>query len=408
MNPRYSRRKFLGTSAGAAALSLYAPSLIRAQTTPIAIGTLAPMTGGGGPFGPEIAAAHRLVVDQVNSAGGINGREIRLTQEDSETNPEAAIRAARKLVDADGVMAVIGTWSSSVTLGIMPVCQEAGVIQMCISAATEIAKADRKGLVYNFQPLSPAWGKAIGELALKSDLRSFGVMGLNNDFTVSMIESFVDAIEEGGGKLMTPAFLYNGAQTSYRAEVEKLIEGDPDAVFIPSYVTDFTAVFRELYQAGYEGRVLTISVSTGPQFKKSVGVAAEGILHGFPVPPVGSNTYDAYLKLVGKIPNGEVQNPMGCAAYDQINVLLLAIAIAESDAAVAGKIRVVANGPGTQISNVQDGLAALERGEAIEYIGASSEVRFKDDSGTLLSRDFMLYEIQDGKDVPIHQMTVES
>lgn len=405
-----SRRGFLGSLAAGSLFPLAAVGPASTQTRPIRIGTLTPMTGGGGPFGPEIAEAHRKVVDLVNANGGILGRQIALTQEDSETNPEAGIRAARKLVDADGVMAVIGTWSSSVTLGIIPLCQEANVIQMCISAATQIEKVDKKGLVYNFQPLSPAWGKAIGELAIDRGFRSFAVMGLNNDFTTSMIDSFVAAVSAGGGNMVTSAFLYNEAQNSYRSEVGKLIEGNPDAVFIPSYVTDFTAVYRELYQSGYAGKVFTLSVSTGPQFKKAVGDAAEGVFHGFPVPPVDSDTYNAYLRFVGVEPNGEVQRPMGCAAYDQINTLLLGIASAGTDDVDVVKvhIRKIANGPGTKVTTVPEGLAALAAGQQIEYVGASSAVDFKPDSGTLVSRDFMLYQIKDGKDVPVKKLTVNS
>ncbi len=91
---------------------LAAPFVLRqatAQDGPIRLGSLTPNTGGGSPFGPEIAEAHRVVVDLVNASGGVDGREIILTQENSETNPEVAVRAARKLIDADRVIAILGT-----------------------------------------------------------------------------------------------------------------------------------------------------------------------------------------------------------------------------------------------------------------------------------------------------------
>jgi branched-chain amino acid transport system substrate-binding protein len=404
MSPVFARRQFLfAAAAGTAMPHLSRPAL---ASDPIRIGTLAPMTGGGAPFGPEIADAHRRVVNLVNSSGGIGGRQIQLIQENSETNPESAIRAARKLVDVDRVMAIIGTWSSSVTLGIMPLCQEANVIQMCTSAAVEIPKRDKKGLVFNFQPLSPAWGKAIGSLAMRRNLKTYAVMALNNDFTLSMVEAFAAEVKAGGGKMLGEPIVYNDGQGSYRAEVAKAIGHKPDAIFIPGYVTDFTAVYRELYRAGYKGVVVTISAATGAAFKQAVGPAANGILHGFPVPPVGGDTYNAYLRFVGVEPNGQVQNSIGCAAYDQINVLLLAIASAGGvdPNVVKEHIRRVANGPGTKVTTVPQGLAALKAGQAIDYVGASSDVQFKPDSGTLVSRDFMLYEIKDGKDSVIERV----
>lgn len=400
----FKRRQILISVAAGAAVSM--PIRMAWAADPIRIGSLSPLTGGGAPFGPEIADAHRRVVALVNAAGGIGGRPIELIQENSETNPEPAIRAARKLVDVDKVCAVIGTWSSSVTLGIMPLCQDANIVQMCTSAATDIAKRDKKGLVFNFQPLSPSWGKAIGSLALKRNLKSFGVMALNNDFTLSMVEAFAAEVKAGGAKMLGDPIVYNDGQGSYRAEVAKVMDYKPDAIFVPGYVTDFTAVFRELYRAGYKGTVVTISAATGPAFKQAVGTAANGILHGFPVPPVGGQSYNAYLRFVGVEPNGQVQNSIGCAAYDQINLLLLAIASAGTSDPNVFKthIRKIANGPGTKVTTVAQGLAALKRGEALDYVGASSDIQFKPDSGSLVSRDFMLYEIKDGKDVVIERV----
>src|SRR3546814_795196 len=131
------------------------------------IASLTPNTGGGAPFGPEIAEAHRKVVDLVNGNGGVLGRQVVLTQENSETNPEAAVRAARKLIDVDQVIAILGTWASSVTIGIMPLCQDANVLQFFTSSSEDVPKGDRKGLTFNFQPLNSAWGTAIARLAVR-------------------------------------------------------------------------------------------------------------------------------------------------------------------------------------------------------------------------------------------------
>jgi len=164
MHSTITRRAALKGGAAMLAGTLAAPAILRAAET-VNVGSLTPNTGGGGPFGPNITAAHKYVADLVNAQGGILGREISLTQENSETNPETAARAADKLINVNGVLAILGTWSSSVTLGIMPKCQEAGVIQMCTSSSSDIPVRDEKGLVFNFQALSPVWGRAIGNLA---------------------------------------------------------------------------------------------------------------------------------------------------------------------------------------------------------------------------------------------------
>ena len=99
MTRRIKRRTFVKTAAAAAASSLLVPRFaLGAQ--PINVGSLTPNTGGGGPFGPKITAAHKKVTDMVNEAGGILGREVALYQDNSETNPETAIRAAAMFVSA--------------------------------------------------------------------------------------------------------------------------------------------------------------------------------------------------------------------------------------------------------------------------------------------------------------------
>jgi neutral amino acid transport system substrate-binding protein len=229
-------------------------------------------------------------------------------------------------------------------------------------------------------------------------------MALNNDFTRSMLEAF--EVTVGAELIQKPAFYYNAGQSSYRSEVTQLIEGSPDAVFVPSYVTDWTAVYKELFRQGYEGAVITTSLATGSDFKTAVGDAADGILHGFPVPPIGSAGYKEYLIEAGLEDTGEVQHPFGTAGRDQMTSLLLAIEASQSDdpTVIAKAMWDVTTGEGkTAVTNLVDGLAALRAGEKINYSGASGSLEF-DGEGMVLGRDFQLSEIQGGKDVVLSRL----
>ena len=403
MSYKITRRTALLSASAFAAAGVFAPAVLRAAE-PINIGSLTPNTGGGGPFGPKITASHKRVVELVNGQGGVLGRQINLFQENSETNPETAVRAADKLINVNKVIGILGTWSSSVTLGIMPKCQEAGVIQMCTSSSADIPIRDEKGLVFNFQALSPVWGRAIANLALRRGFKTFNQMALNNDFTRSMMDGFTEVV--GTERQLQEPFYYNGGQSSYRSEVTQLIEKNPDAVFIPSYVTDFTAVYKEIFRQGYEGQVITVSISTGSKFKDAVGGAADGIIHGLPVPPITSPAYAQYLKETGLEDTGGVQHPFGTAGRDQMSTLLLAVEKAGTTdtAKVAKAMWEVTTGEGKEtVHNVTDGLAAIRAGKVINYSGASSSVEF-DAEGMVLGRDFQLAEIKGGKDVVIERL----
>lgn len=117
----------------AGASLLATPSLVRAQGAPIRLGTLTPLTGAGGPYGPVMANCVRAVINEVNGAGGVLGRQVQLVSEDDQTNPEAGLRAARKLIDVDQVAAIMGTWASAVTTAVAPLCWESRTFLATVS-----------------------------------------------------------------------------------------------------------------------------------------------------------------------------------------------------------------------------------------------------------------------------------
>src|SRR2546423_15457259 len=109
---RVSRRRFLVGAAALAGVGAV-PAVVRAQGASIRLGTLTPLTGAGGNYGPSMRKAMEWGAEQINAAGGVNGRKIQLFSEDDQTNPEAAVRAARNLIDVDNVAAIKGTRGST-------------------------------------------------------------------------------------------------------------------------------------------------------------------------------------------------------------------------------------------------------------------------------------------------------
>src|SRR2546425_3882897 len=117
-----TRRDLLKAS-GTAGLVLSAPALLSAQSKePIPIGTLSPLTGAGGSYGPDMQRSVVAVVERINKAGGINGRPIQLFHEDDQTNAEAGARAARQLIDVNKGGAIASPWASAEAPGGKPAC----------------------------------------------------------------------------------------------------------------------------------------------------------------------------------------------------------------------------------------------------------------------------------------------
>src|SRR5258705_12748258 len=107
-----TRRQLLQAS-GTAGLVLSAPAFLTAQSKePIPIGTLCPLTGAGGAYGPDMQKAIVTVAERINKSGGIHGRPVQIFSEDSQTNPEAAVRAPRKLLDVNRVVRLMSKVAS--------------------------------------------------------------------------------------------------------------------------------------------------------------------------------------------------------------------------------------------------------------------------------------------------------
>lgn len=399
-----SRRAVLGGLAAAP----FAPylALALAQTAePIRIGVLAPLTGGGGPYGPDIVKAAKIAADQINGAGGVlGGRRFELFVEDDETSATSAVRAARKLLDIDKVLAVTGVWGSASILAVRPVVIEKNVVLTCLGSADEVTQGDTKGLVWRFQAKGSTWGEPAARAIVKAGFKQVGLLALQNPFVSSMIPSFIKTVEAGGAKLVSNVE-FKPDQPTYRAEIEKVFAAEPDAVFVPAYVNQFTSIAKDIYRGGYKGRIysLTIAASAGLDgsgtFVKNVGKeVAEGIEHVQPISPLDRPEYDAFVKLMGA-PAGTVF-PFAALQYDAINVLSLAIEKARSaDPLQFSKMIIsVTNGPGAKVATGHEALPLVRRREAIDFTGAGQDLKF-DETGELLGRPFLHQVIRDGKDV---------
>lgn len=395
--PALPRRTFLALSLLGVAATLPFPAGAQTGGEPIRIGLLAPLTGTGGPYGKEEEDAAKAAVANINAAGGILGRKLDLFVADDESTPTAGVAAARKLIDVNGVSAISGVWSSAVALAVRPIAIEKGVALLPNGSADELTQGDTKGLVWRFQTNGKEWGRAFANAALKDGAKTASLLVLQTPFTLSTVKPFEDAFTAGGGKIIDVVY-FNPNQPSYRAEVEKVFASKPDAVFVPSYIPEFSAIAEEAYRSGFESKLYTFSHAADSQgkFVQNVGKqVAEGINHVQAVPSGNSATYQLYLKLTGQKPGTIVA--FGANVFDEINVLALAIEKAKSDKAVdfVKEIPSVVNGPGLTVTDPTEGLKLIREGKAIRYAGATSDFRFAA-NGDQTDLDYGHFRISDG------------
>lgn len=364
---------------------------------PIRIGLLAPLTGSGGAYGKEEETAAKAAAAHINAHGGVLGRPLEIVVADDETTPTAGVSAARKLIDVDGVVAITGVWSSAVALAVRPVALEKSVALLPVGSADELTEGDNKGLVWRFQTNGKNWGQAFANVAYKDGARTASILVLQTPFTLSTVKPFADRFAQQGGKVLDTLY-FNPNQPSYRAEVEKIFSKKPDAVFLPSYIPEFSAIVREIYRSGYESKLYTFShaADSGGKFVQNVGkAAAEGVNH-VQATPVGNNaSYQLYLKQTQQ-PEGTIV-AFGANVFDEINVLALAIEKAKSAKAAdfSKEIANVVNTKGPDVHDPVQGLQLIRAGKPFRYSGAAADFRFAP-NGDQVDLDYGHYRVLNG------------
>jgi len=364
---------------------------------PIRIGLLAPLTGSGGAYGKEEETAAKAAAAHINAHGGVLGRPLEIIVADDETTPTAGVSAARKLIDVDGVVAITGVWSSAVALAVRPVALEKSVALLPVGSADELTEGDNKGLVWRFQTNGKNWGQAFANVAYKDGARTASILVLQTPFTLSTVKPFADRFAQQGGKVLDTLY-FNPNQPSYRAEVEKIFSKKPDAVFLPSYIPEFSAIVREIYRSGYESKLYTFShaADSGGKFVQNVGkAAAEGVNH-VQATPVGNNaSYRLYLKQTQQ-PEGTIV-AFGANVFDEINVLALAIEKAKSAKAAdfSKEIANVVNTKGPDVHDPVQGLQLIRAGKPFRYSGATADFRFAP-NGDQVDLDYGHYRVLNG------------
>ena len=388
---RIGRRAAL--AGGVAALA--SPAVLRAQADPIKLATLTPLTGAGGSYGPVMAKVAASVVEEVNKAGGVMGRRVVLVSEDDQTNPEAGVRAARKLIDVDKVSAIMGTWASSVTTAVAPLCWESKTFLCTVSGADSITLLPHQGFLVRTQPNSKLQVTRLAEFILSSlAAKKVFTMIPQTPFTQSTFDILNAVLPKGGATHQS--LIYDDKKNTYRTEVDQALRTSPDVILANGYTPDSVVLLKDLYRAGFKGKIIGFAYSINQKLVDQIGQneVVEGVYTFAPSPAEGSGAYEKVKAAVGSAN----PDPYTCQVYDHVNMVLMSMAVAKDTSGVAIKdnIRKVSQSGGKPVDNAADGIKAIAAGEKVDYSGASGPCDF-DDKGDILDCKFRFEQIKSGK-----------
>src|SRR5262249_24209735 len=233
---RLTRRQFVrGLSLAAVVSSIGVPRLVRAAEV-IKIGTLLDLTGALEPYGKPIQNGAILAAEQVNAAGGPLGRKLELVHRDSQTDPTAGIDAAKKLVELDKVVAIVGALSSGVTIPVATsVTIPSGIVQISpASTSPQMTDLQDNDVIFRTCPSDALQGKVSGRLAKELGFQTVATIYVNNPYGSGLSKTFSQALSEHGGKVVATV-AYEEGRPSYRGELEQALKDKPQAIALFSY-----------------------------------------------------------------------------------------------------------------------------------------------------------------------------
>src|SRR5579884_1618849 len=363
-----TRRSIL-LSAAALAATAGMPRLGRAQGPGLRLGVLTPLTGAGGFDGPRMLKAMQAVATEVNAAGGLLGRHIALVVEDDETNPEAAVRAARKLIDVDKVPVIMGTWASAVTTAVAPLCWESKTFLTTVSGADSITLLPHQGYLIRTQPNNHLQAQKHAEFIAASGKKKVFIMSIQAPFAQPTQARLAEVLKQHGSELIG-GLIYDKDKTTYRSEVDKAMAGNPDLIYLNGYAPDVTIVLRDLYRAGYNGTRFTQSYALTAKGVESLPQeVTEEVITVQPSADIDSPAYALAAKRLGVAEPDSYE----AQATDWMSLVALTIAKAKeaTGTALRDNVSKIAQGSGKKVYSAVDGLTELAAGGEINYEGAS-------------------------------------
>ena len=394
-SPRHVSRRALLQGAGALAAVAAMPAAGRAQGGAIRLGALNPLTGAGGSYGPPMRKAIEWVVSEVNAAGGIMGRQVQLFAEDDQTNPEAAVRAARKLIDVDKVAAIMGTWASAVTTAVAPLCWESKTFLTTVSGSDTITQLPHLGYLVRTQPNTHLQIGKLGEFLLSLKTKRVFTLAAQTPFAVPSQKRLAEVLTKGGSE-QVGAVIYDKDKTTFRSEIDQALKAKPDMIYMNGYTPDVTVVMKELFKAGYTGGKVAQAYAVNQKLLNSLPAeVTDGTYTVAPSPSIDSVAYKRLAKVLGS----DDLDPYSCQCHDHASLVLLAIAHAKGDAtgtAIKDHVRKISQGGGVKVESAAEGIKLLAQGKEVNFDGASGPCEFTE-TGDILDTRFRYEQAEKGK-----------
>jgi branched-chain amino acid transport system substrate-binding protein len=335
MEPRMShinRRTLLkGSLAAVVAGTATSRAALAESSEPILLGVSGPLTGPNAQYGAQWKQGFDLALDEIQAGGGINGRKLAYTFEDSQSDPRQSVAIAQKFVSDPRIVMELGDFSSPASMAASPIYQRAGLVQFGFTNShpdftkggdfmwsTSVSQADEQPLLARY---------AVSHLGLKK----LAVLHLNTDWGRTSRDFFVKAAKDDGAEVVITEG-YIPEERDFRSTLVRVRDANPDGLILISYYSDGALIARQARQVGLKQAICAASSVYSPKFIELGGEAVEDVHLGtryFPQDP--RPEVRKFIAGFKARYNGQEPDAFNAYSYDAMNVAAAVLRIGGTD-----------------------------------------------------------------------------
>lgn len=246
------------------------------ETGPIKIGYYGDLSGRTSNFGQSTKNGVMMAADEINKAGGINGRQVEILSEDDEGRPEKAATVVTKLIDQDKVIALLGEVASGNSLAAAPKAQ-ASHVPMISPSSTNPAVTQVGDYIFRVCFIDPFQGEVMAKFAsntLKAKKAAI-MLDFNSPYSRGLTEFFEASFTKLGGQIITKQ-AYTQGDRDYKGQLTSIRSLSPDVIYVPGYYGEVGVIAKQAKQLGINQPLLGGDGWDAPQLFELGGDALNG------------------------------------------------------------------------------------------------------------------------------------
>jgi branched-chain amino acid transport system substrate-binding protein len=226
------------------------------NTGPIVIGYYGDLSGRTSNFGQSTKEGVLMAADEINKAGGINGRQVSILSEDDEGRPEKAATVVTKLIDQDKVIALLGEVASGNTLAAAPKAQTAKV-PMISPSSTNPAVTQVGDYIFRVCFIDPFQGEVMAKFAVNTlkAKKAAIMLDFNSPYSRGLTEFFEASFKKMGGEIVNQQS-YTQGDRDYKGQLTAIRSANPDVIYVPGYYGEVGVIAKQAQQLGIKAPML--------------------------------------------------------------------------------------------------------------------------------------------------------